>query len=343
MKFLKSYFPFMVAIAALSSFIWFQWWHVSKSIFPLEVRSVKDNYTFTLAASVPLSITDAGGTAFNNKFYLAGGINPVGKTVNKFWEYDARQNHWKSLPDLPAYINHAGVVAANNKIYVVGGFDPIGIRLRWLMFADWKPLKSFFIYDIATATWTKGPDMPFARGAGGVAICDTAIWYTGGINEQKEVAGDFAYFSFAENKWYKLPSMPTARDHMRMELAGDKLYAISGRKDDLRKNLGAVEVFDLNTRKWNKIQDIPTPRGGLGSIVSGKYIYTFGGESFFKCFDEFERLDTETGKWEKLPSLPEARQGMVSGLIHGKIHMVSGGRHPRISTSGIHRVLQVNE
>ena len=343
MRFLKKYFLFLVAIAALSAFIWFEWWHLSKSVIPLVGKQQTGNLTFTLAAPLPTRITEAGGTAFNNKFYILGGIDAFGATNNKFWEYNPYDNSWKALADVPAYINHPAVVAANNKIYVVGGFDPIGIRLRWLMFADWKPLKSLFIYDIASGRWSKGPDMPHPRGAGGVAASDTAIWYTGGINEHKEISADFAYFSFAENRWHILPPMPTARDHMRMELAGNKLFAISGRKDDLRKNLAAVEVFDLIEKKWTAVDDIPTPRGGFSSIVFGKYIYTFGGEFFFNCFDEIERLNTETGHWEKLPALPEARHGIVSGLVNGKIHLVSGGRHPRISTSNIHRVLEVNE
>lgn len=343
MRFFKKYFLFLLAIATLATFVWFEWWHLSKSLFPLEVKAVRGDLTFSLAAPLPQRVTEAGGTAYNNKFYLAGGIDAFGKTNNKFWEYEGSQNSWKSLPVMPAYINHPGVVAANNKVYVVGGFDPIGIRLRWLMFADWKPLNSLFIYDIPTATWSKGPDMPYARGAGGLSICDTAIWYTGGINEEKEISNKFFYFSFRDNQWHKLTDMPTARDHMRMELAGNKLYAISGRKDDLRKNLGAVEVYDLSTNTWGKVDDIPTPRGGFSSIVAGKYIYTFGGEFFFNCFDEIERLDTETGHWEKLPALPEARHGIVSGMVNGSIHLVSGGRHPRISTSNIHRVLDVKE
>lgn len=341
MKRLKKFVLFFV-IVSLLCLAWYQWWHLSKSPFPLAERVQKENLVFTLATPLPVRITEAGGTAWNNKFYILGGIDAFGRTNNDFWEYDGVST-WKKLPDVPAYINHPGVVAANNKIYVVGGFDPIGIRLRWLMFADWKPLNSVYIYDIASATWSRGVDMPVRRGAGGVAANDTAIWYTGGINEEKEINNKFHYFSFNDSQWRQLPDMPTARDHMRMEFANGKLYALSGRKDDLRKNLGAVEVYDPATARWSSVDNIPTPRGGFGSIAVGKYIYTFGGESFYDCFDELERLDTETGKWEVLPSLPEGRHGIVSGLINGKISLVSGGRHPRISTSNIHRVLEIKE
>ena len=337
-KFIRVFIVFLILV-----FIWFQWWHLSKSIFPLKKEVQKGNLHFTLAKALPTRVTEAGGIAIANKFYLLGGIDAFGRTTRKFWEYDSEKNEWKRLPDVPAYINHPGVVASGNKIYVIGGFDPIGIRLRWLMFADWKPLNTVFVYDIPTATWSKGKNMPVKRGAGGVAICDTAIWYTGGINEDKKISDAFFYFSFTDSQWHSLAPMPTSRDHMRMECANGKLYAISGRKDDLRKNLGTVEVFDVTTKKWAVVDDIPTPRGGFGSAVVGKYIYTFGGESFFDCFGNIERLNTETGHWEKLPSLPEARHGIVCGVINGKVHLVSGGRHPRISTSNIHRVMEIKK
>jgi N-acetylneuraminic acid mutarotase len=330
----------------LSGFLvigWYQWWHLSKSIFPLRKQDQRGELRFSLAASLPTRITEGGGTSWKDKFYIVGGIDAFGKTTNKFWEYNSADDSWKQLPNVPAYINHPGVVSAHNKIYVVGGFDPIGIRLRWFMFADWKPLNSVYVFDIATSSWSRLPDMPFHRGAGGVAINDTAIWYTGGINEEKHISRSFFYFSFSDQQWHLLPEMPTARDHMRMEFAQGKLYAISGRKDDLRKNLGATEVFDPIHNSWSTVDDIPTPRGGFSSITVGKYIYTFGGESFFDCFDEIERLDTETGHWKKLAALPEARHGIISGVINEKIHLISGGRHPRISTSNIHRVLEITQ
>jgi hypothetical protein len=341
MKFFRKFLLFAVIVAILS-IAWFQWWHLSKSVIPLDDHHQEGGLSYTLSTPLPVRITEGGGTSHNGHMYIVGGIDAYGKTNNKFWQYDAATAKWTQLPDVPAYINHPGVVAAHNKVYVVGGFDPIGIRLRWLMFADWKPLNSVYIYNITRGEWTRGKDMPFHRGAGGVAVNDTAIWYVGGINEEKKISNKFAYYNLKDDAWHMLPDMPTARDHMRMEFANNRLFAISGREDDLRKNLSAVEVYDPATQQWSSVKPIPVARGGFSTAVMGKYIYTFGGESFFDCFDAVERLDTETGEWEQLPPLPEGRHGIISGVINGKIHLVSGGRHPRISTSNIHRVLEIN-
>jgi hypothetical protein len=56
------------------------------------------------------------------------------------------------------------------------------------------------------------------------------------------------------------------------------------------------------------------------------------------CLDNIERYDPRTDTWRSDGKLPEGRHGIMSGVIDGRIHMVSGGRHPRVSISGIHRL-----
>lgn len=131
--------------------------------------------------------------------------------------------------------------------------------------------------------------------------------------------------------------MKYARDHMRLEYYEGAIYAISGRRDDMRFNLGHVEKFDIATRTWTKLPPIPTPRGGFGSAVLDGKIYTFGGESVWTCFDTVEALNLSTETWEAFPALPEARHGIIAGTIGNSIHLISGGRHPRVSISGLHR------
>src|SRR5215213_6548287 len=125
MKRLKKTGIFLLVFCLLL-LIWFQWWHLSKSIFPLKAQLTKGHLQFNLGTPLPVRVTEAGGVSWNNMFYLAGGIDAYGRTSNKFWQYDGATGEWTRLPDLPAYINHPGVTAVNNKIYIIGGFDPIG-------------------------------------------------------------------------------------------------------------------------------------------------------------------------------------------------------------------------
>jgi N-acetylneuraminic acid mutarotase len=319
----------------------FVWWIYSLFSYPLTKITSNSDYDSFLKAPLPKAVTEASGVALNNNFYILGGIGPIAQTYSTFYCYDNQLNTWERLTDYPFRVSHAGFVSGAGKLYVAGGFKPLGIRLRGFMFANWKPLSTLMIFDPLTKEWSKGPDMPNPRGAGGICYYDSSLYYVGGIDQNKQDATTFFRYSLRTNKWETLPSMPTSRDHLRMEAVNGILYAISGRKDDLRFNLGCVEAFDLKTQTWSEKAPIPTPRGGFGSTVCEGKIYTFGGEYVWRCFDVIEEYDPATNKWRSLTKLPEPRHGICAGVIDNEIHLVSGGLKPRISISNIHRVIKI--
>tara|TARA_B110000483_G_scaffold221719_1_gene277944 strand:- start:2481 stop:3125 length:645 start_codon:yes stop_codon:yes gene_type:complete len=205
------------------------------------------------------------------------------------------------------------------------------------MFARWDPYDQLERFDPAANRWTSLARMPSPRGAGGVTLGGGKIWYVGGIDPERNLSKQLFAYEIATNTWEEMPPMKYARDHMRLEYYEGAIYAISGRRDDMRFNLGHVEKFDIATRTWTKLPPIPTPRGGFGSAVLDGKIYTFGGESVWTCFDTVEALNLSTETWEAFPALPEARHGIIAGTIGNSIHLISGGRHPRVSISGLHR------
>lgn len=332
---------FVIGIVFLFSLeIWVYWWHYSNDFFkrPSEVSTRSGH--FSSAKELPISRTEAGGTVCNGKFYVLGGIDGFMRTYTSFMEYDPKTDSWSSLPDLPEPINHPAVTSFGNKIYVAGGFEPLGLRIRWFMFADWKSLNTFYVFDTDTKKWSKAESMPEPRGAGGIAVSENSIWYVGGINQNKIISSSLFKYDLTTQKWSVEPNMPTARDHMRLEAVDGKLYAISGREDDLRKNLTTVECFDIRTNLWTKKADIPIGRGGFASAVLNGKIYTFGGEYTWTCLDQIEEYDPDSDTWKVLDPMPEGRHGIIAGVIGNQIHLVSGGRHPRVSVSGIHRVFE---
>lgn len=328
------------ALAAASAYALFCWvWQYSGRPWPATARVEDAAGAFALAASPRVARTEAGGTACAGRFYLVGGIGGFAGTLTSFEGYDPAADAWETLPDLPRPVNHPGVVAAEDRVWVVGGFGPLGLRLRGFMFARWDPLTEVSVYDPRTRTWSEAPPLPAPRGAGGVAVADGAIWYCGGIDEGRGLSADLFRFDLAERRWERRAPMPTARDHLRLEAVGGSLFALSGRRDDLRHNLAVVERYDVATDTWTRAADIPLARGGFGSVVHDGAIWTFGGEEVWTCSDAVERYDPAADRWERAGSLPEARHGICAGVIGGRIHLVSGGLHPRVSVSDVHRVL----
>jgi N-acetylneuraminic acid mutarotase len=339
----RKIYVFMIStlILFLATLFLFFWWVFAIGFFPLEKESNEFDYKSRLEAGPPISVTEAGGASLNHMFYLLGGLGSLGQTFSSFYGYNNETLTWKMLKEFPCPISHPGIVSGNGKIYVAGGFDPLGIRLRGFMFADWKPRHSFMIYNPISDEWENGEEMPFSRGSGGVCYYDSVIYYAGGIDQNKQICNSFFRFDLRTNKWDSLTPMPTPRDHLRMEAVNGMLYAIAGRKDDLRFNLNCVEAYDIKNNFWVKKADIPIGRGGLGTAVINGKIYTFGGENIWNCFDNFEEYDPELDKWRILSSLPEPRHGICAGVIGNEIHMVSGGLKPRISVSNLHRVITV--
>jgi len=318
-------------------------WMNSWRPYPIKSSVETPSGLYTLAPSVRVPRTEAGGVAYQDYVYLAGGLNQWAGSLQSFTRYDTARRRWEKLPDLPQKINHPGVVAIHDKIFVIGGFGPLGIRLRGFMFADWNPLADVYIYDLKTRNWSKGPSLPSPRGAGGVAVGDEAIWYVGGINADKRIDASFFRLDLKTMLWERRAAMPTARDHLRLEFVDQALYAISGREDDLRHNLRVVEKYDLSTDLWSRAAPIPIGRGGFGSAVYSGKIYVFGGEKVWKCLKAVERYDPVNDRWETLDGLPIARHGIVAGVSGDNIHLISGGRHPRVSVSGIHQIFTPRE
>jgi N-acetylneuraminic acid mutarotase len=316
-------------------------WVYAIGFFPLKDKVHTDDFDSSLSVKLPHSVTEAGGVSMNGNFYLLGGLGPFAQTYSSFYCFYNESKRWKKLKDFPCPISHPGITAGNEKIYVAGGFDPLGIRLRGFMFANWKPRSSFMIYTPETDEWTVGKDLPLPHGAGGVCYYDSAVYYAGGIDQSKQICNTLFRYDLRTNQWDSLPPMPTPRDHLRMEAVSGILYAISGRKDDLRFNLTCVEAFDIRNNTWSKKTDIPVGRGGLGSVVYNDKIYTFGGENVWSCFDSFEEYNPLTDKWRILNKLPEPRHGICAGVIGDEIHTVSGGIKPRISISSVHRIIKI--
>lgn len=316
------------------------WWWIFSGGFPLAPVVESTAGRFTLAAPIPIARGEAGGTACGGRFYVVGGLSALAQTVTSFMAYDPRADAWQALPDLPQPLNHPGVVCAHGNVYVVGGFGPLGIRLRGFMFARWNPSDAVWIFD-ATAPagrWTSGPKLPEPRGAGGVAVADGAIWYAGGIDAGLGVSADLFRLDLQHGTWDRKAPMAAPRDHLRLEAVGERLFAIAGRLDDLRLNVSVTERYDVASNTWSRAADVPTARSGLASAVLDGFIYTFGGEHVWTASDRVERYDPERDTWESLGALPEARHSICAGVLDGRIHLVSGGRHPRLSISAIHRV-----
>lgn len=129
--------------------------------------------------SLPIAITNAVATFYENSLYLAGGENEM-TTLAHFYKLDLKNVHlgWHPLPSIPKPISHAVLaVQTNGKhsyIYLLGGRNKNSNGI-----SDFH--SSVYAFDLKEEKWIGKKPMPYALCAGtGIATDKGDIFMFGG-------------------------------------------------------------------------------------------------------------------------------------------------------------------
>ena len=182
----------------------------------------------------------------------------------------------------------------DGKIYAVGGW----VTLRRNKF---EALSTVEMYDPATDTWTQKADMPSTRGGPAIAVVDGKIYVIGGwvhgVRDGVCTGKDLKMVEIYDpvtDTWAQGTSMPTARFNISGVAISAKIYAIGGelcRRDDTRRAVSTVEIYDSARDRWTKGIDLPAPRQSLSvSIIKGR-IYAIGGTTSDPDWVHTNRVD----------------------------------------------------
>lgn len=269
---------------------------------------------------------EAAFVAVGERLVLLGGrrIQPV----DVFDPATATWTHGKA-PEIE--IHHFQPVVRDGKVWLVGAMSG--------RYPYERPLDHIPIYDPATDTWSRGPEVPTDRrrgGAGAVIHGDTLYVVCGITNGHWD--GHVAWLDALDLKtgqWRRLPDAPRPRDHFQAAIIGDKLYAVGGRrssaatKETFNLVISEVDVFDLKTGTWSTLpasSNLPTPRAGSMTHAHGPWLIVIGGESHTQqaAHAEVEALDTRSGEWKTWPALQRGRHGTGLAQIGNRLYTASG-------------------
>ena len=164
-------------------------------------------------APYPIVATEVSAAALNGRVYAVCGLIATG-SVNSLFIYNPRRDEWTAGTPLPvaAGADHCNVSAAGGRLYVLGA-----IRIG-STFVD----GTTYEYDPAANRWQVVAQMPTPRGASGVASIGTKIYVAGGLAQGGASVATFEMFDTATREWTRLPSMPTARDHLTAQAVNGK-------------------------------------------------------------------------------------------------------------------------
>jgi N-acetylneuraminic acid mutarotase len=316
---------------------------------------------WTSLTPIPQGEEEVYGTAAGGKLYVLGGLGifPGWEPKQMLWSFDPASSEWTRLPNIPEGIHHPGFAAVGDKLYSVGGFT---IARPATGLPAWVPSKSLWIYDINAKSWSKGPDLPTARGALTATAHENKIYAIGGAKNPTystpelrptvpvENMATNEVFDIATGTWSPAAPMLTARNHHGASLIDGKIYVVGGRIGStfiigLSNNVSTNEVFDIGKNTWAAVLGMPTPRSGVGTAVLNGRMHVLGGEAYLNdlvgTYRTHEAFDPKTNAWQRLPPMPTPRHGLAVAEIGGKMYAVSGSNVA--GGGGPHEGVNVNE
>ena len=289
------------------------------------------------AAPAPTMRTEVATVTLNEKIYLVGGFEQpgLGNMLNlgitpSLEEYDPSTDRWTSRAPMPVGLHHAGIGAVGGKLYVIGGYKQSG-------FSVWHPVATVYAYDPATNAWGERAPMPTPRGALAVTEHDGKLYAIGGYDRKANSAAVEVYDP-ERNTWAERAPLPTPRDHLAAASVSGKVYAIGGRLNgDYGRNLSVTEVYDPVSDRWSRGAIFRLPQWnhrvcGWGLVLC---VWRRRKESTFR---ENEAYDPARDAWQAMAPMRTGRHGLGLAVVHGRIHVISGGPTPGASFSNLNEV-----
>jgi N-acetylneuraminic acid mutarotase len=274
------------------------------------------------AATFPEVLDEPRGTTIGGEVYLAGGLYGIKDEdgVRKFTSsddltgFDVETERYERLARMPEPKNHIGIVSHDGKVYVVGGY---GGSLE-------QSTATFHVYDPATDSWSRLPDLPAPRAATAVGVIGDLLVVAGGAIDTKPRSQVFA-FDLRTEKWSRLPEMGSRREHVGSAVIGDRLYVLGGRTESSQA-VDTVEAFDLSERRWMQLPPLPVPVGGLGAVSAGGKVIAIGGgnDAAGTVTNSVQAYDPGEEEWRQLSPMRIPRHGQAVAAAGGRIWSFAG-------------------
>lgn len=261
---------------------------------------------WTAAMPAPVPMARYGFAQNGTDFYFMGG--QIGSVINAAYKYSAATDQWTSLAPIPlpggGYYTSAAYYSG--KIYVVGGLTD-------------DPSNMLHIYDIASNTWTRGPDMPqFTYGAA-----------TGAHNGRVYVAGGLMtialfIYDIALNSWSAGSQLLSPYSQGGYTQVGQYLYLVGSSQGGT-----ATQRLDMAAGTWSTGPTWTPARYDMAVASDGTRLYAIGGQSGNNTsvqVDELALADWPGGSWTPSPAnLPAPRRANQAGFSTGTRIWSTGG------------------
>lgn len=231
---------------------------------------------WTVKAPMPTPRLRHAVCVVNGKIYAIGGTphNGGNDVLAAVEEYDPATDTWTKKAKMPTARHLLSLSVVDGKIYAIGGGKG-SIPLGALRDLDPGPVE---VYDPATNTWVKKPNMPAPRRSHGAGVIRGKIYLVGGSGGGRWISAVSEYDP-ATGRWEEKADIPTKRTTLAVSVVNNKIYAIGGGGPNWAAGeiFSIVEEYDPATDTWTKKTAMPSRGTDVSSGVVNGRIYVIGG------------------------------------------------------------------
>lgn len=225
----------------------------------------------------------------------------------------SQQYEWAVKEPMP--LNSAALSACyyDGKIYAIGGSDG-------LMYNNEYGNNYFMIYDVATQTWTQGPDLPSPRMMLSAVEAGGKIYAIGGgyppyLNNINEC------YDPETGTWTEKTPMPISTSCFAACNVDGLIYTAGG-----MLSFGKTHCYNPETDEWTVKATMPIPVAGpTGTYLDGKIYVTGGINQNYTNIDKLQIYDVASDTWDatKAP-MDTCRFGHSMSVIDNKVIVLGG-------------------
>jgi N-acetylneuraminic acid mutarotase len=245
---------------------------------------------------------------------VVGGRGSQG-TLSRVDAYNVETRTWTALKSLPApRYDVIGATPIHGKLYVAGGRS-----------TGENCVRTLFVYDPATNSWTRKADMP-SKGCLGVQANVLGQLYVYTLYTGSNPL--FASYNPGTDKWVRRPLIPDeAYQSYPVGGAINGKFYLTGGIDASGQPARVLYAYDPAARRWTKKSNMPTGRDGAFAAVGRGKLFVAGGvvpRDVWVSTDVVEAYDPLTDTWATGPSMLAPRGFGASAWAGGRFFTIDG-------------------
>ena len=290
-------------------------WNGSSFVTPVgEYDPLTD--TWTQKAEMPSPRYLHASAVVDEKIYVFAGYN--GSDVSRVDVYDPLADTWTRLADIPTARYGASAVAVDGKAYVISGEITTSSNQS-------RPTGAVEVYDPATDSWTRKPDMPLVQEASEAAVAVNGnIYLFGGWSETNVCLTIVQAYDPATGRWISKTEMSRRRGYATASVVNDRVYVMGGTDGGVLSDVEEYtpdSSFDDDISVPVRITDLaamalePTPDGI--SCATMELEWTAPGDDgrsgrahlYDIRYSHEPIVETEYLSYPVVPDIPEPMQG----------------------------------